>query len=105
MKAALHVLHYIHFTHSYGISFTTDDTTPMHSYVHFPPSTDVEAYDDAVAPKSGSSNTLLVYSIACWGFQSRSFIADGTLLPLFKFCSMNGGIIVKNCSPIGWLGE
>jgi hypothetical protein len=27
------------------------------------------------------------------------------LLPLFKFSSMNGGIILKNGGPIGWIGE
>jgi hypothetical protein len=50
MKAALYVLHYIHSTHDYGISFTSEDTAPMHSYVHYPPSSDVEAYDDAIPP-------------------------------------------------------
>ena len=44
MKAALYALHYIHSMHDYGISFTSDAVTPMHCYVHFPPSTDIEAY-------------------------------------------------------------
>jgi len=43
MKAALYALHYIHSTHDYGISFTSDSVAPMHSYIHFPPSSDVEA--------------------------------------------------------------
>jgi hypothetical protein len=34
MKAALYVLHYIHSTHNYGISFTLDSVSPMHSYIH-----------------------------------------------------------------------
>jgi len=105
MKAALYVLHYIHSTHDYGISFTSNDTTPMHSYVHFPPSTDAEAYDDAIPPKLGSSNTILAYSDACWGSQLGNLVADGTLLPLFKFRSMNGGIVFKNGGPLGWLVE
>ncbi len=67
MKAALYVLHYIHSMHDYGISFTSDNTTPMHSYVHFPPSTDTEAYDDTIPPTLASSNTLLVYNNTCWG--------------------------------------
>ena len=75
----------------------------MHSYVHFPPSTDTEAYDDAVPPTLASSNTLLAYSDACWGSQLGSFVANGTFLPLYKFCSMNGGIVFKNGGPIGWL--
>ena len=105
MKAALYVLHYIHSTHDYGISFTSNDTAPMHSYVHFPPSSDAEAYDDAVPPKLSSSNTILAYSDACWGSQLGSSVADGTLLPRFKFRSMNGGIIFKNGGPLGWLWE
>ena len=105
MKAALYVLHYIHSTHDYGISYTSQDTAPMHSYIHYPPSSDVEAYDDAIPPSMGSSNTLSAYSDACWGSQLGSSVADGTLLPLFKFRSMNGGIIFKNGGPLGWLGE
>ena len=77
----------------------------MHSYIHYPPSSDVEAYDDAIPPSMGSSNTLSAYSDACWGSQLGSSVADGTLLPLFKFRSMNGGIIFKNGGPLGWLGE
>jgi hypothetical protein len=37
MKAALYALHYIHSTHDYGISFTSEDVAPMHSYVHHQP--------------------------------------------------------------------
>jgi hypothetical protein len=105
MKAALYVLHYIHSTHDYGISFTSANTAPMHSYVHFPPSTHAKAYNDAIPPTLASSNTLSAYSDACWGSQLGSSVADGTLLPLFKFRSMNGGIIFKNGGPVGWLGD
>jgi hypothetical protein len=105
MKAALYVLHYIHSTHDYGISFTSEDIAPMHSYIHYPPSSNVEAYDDAIPPSLGSANTLSAYSDACWGSQLGSSVADGTLLPLFKFRSMNGSIIFKNGGPLGWLGE
>ena len=105
MNAGLYVLHYIHFTHDYGISFTSDDTAPMQSYVHYPPPSDTEAYEDAIPPKLGSSNQLSAYSNACWGSQLGSSVADGTLLPLFKFRSMNGGIVFKNASPFGWLGD
>jgi hypothetical protein len=105
MKAALYMLHYIHSTHNYGISFTSTDTALMHSYVHFPPSTNTEAYNDAIPPTLASSNTLLAYSDACWGSQLGSSAANGTLLPLFKFCSMNGGIVFKNGGAVGWLGD
>jgi len=105
MKAALYVLHYIHLTHYYGISFTSEDTAPMHSYVHYPPSSDVEACDDVIPLKLESLNTISAYSNACWGSQLGSLVANGTLLLLFKFCSMNGGIVFKNGGPLGWLGE
>jgi hypothetical protein len=58
MKAALNILHYIHSTHDYGISFTSNDAAPMHSYVHYPPSSDAEAYKDAIPPTKSSANTL-----------------------------------------------
>jgi hypothetical protein len=67
MKAALYALHYIHSTHDYGISFTLEDVAPMHSYVHYPPSTDIEAYEDAIPPTLTNSSTLSAYSDACWG--------------------------------------
>jgi hypothetical protein len=65
MKAALYALYYIHSTHNFGILFTLDDIAPMPSYVHFPPSTDIEAYNDVVPCKLGCSNTLSAYSDAC----------------------------------------
>jgi hypothetical protein len=105
MKSALYMLHYIHFTCDYGISFTSKDMAPMHFYIHFPPSTNVEAYTDAIPPKFSMTRTLLAYSDACWGLQIGHAVTEGTLLPLFKFQSMNGGIIFKNSGPIGWLGE
>jgi hypothetical protein len=90
MKAALYAFHYIHSTHDYGISFTSDSVAPMHSYIHFPPSTNVEAYTDALPPTLTNSSTLLSYSDVCWGLQIGNVVADGTLLPLFKFRSMTG---------------
>ena len=105
MKAALYVLQYIHSTHDYGICFTLDDVEPMHSYIHYPPATNVEAYDNALPPSPGRSDTLSTYSDACWGLQLGSAVAYGTLLLLFKFCSMSGGIIFRNGGPLSWLGE
>ncbi len=77
----------------------------MHSFIHFPPSTDAEAHEDAVPPKPVNSSTLSAYSDACWGSQIGSAVADGTLLLLFKFHSMNGSIIFCNGGPVGWIGE
>jgi hypothetical protein len=85
MKAALYVLHYIHSTHDFRISFTSKDVAPMHSYVHFPPSTDAKAYNDAIPPSLVSSNTIFAYSNACSGSQLGSSVANGTLLSLYKF--------------------
>jgi hypothetical protein len=65
----------------------------MHSFIHFPTSTDNKVYNDAIPPKPVNSSTLLAYSDACWGSQIGSAVNDGTLLPLLKFRSMNGGII------------
>jgi hypothetical protein len=53
IKAALYALHYIHSTHNYGISFTSDGVAPMHSYIHYPPPMDTEAYNDAILPTLG----------------------------------------------------
>ncbi len=39
------------------------------------------------------------------GVPSWAALADGTLLPLFKFRSMNGGIVFKNAGPLVWLGD
>ncbi len=105
MKLALYALHYIHSTYNYGISFTSENMAPMHSYIHYPPSTNVEAYTDAFPQNLSMMRTILAYSNACWGSQIRNAVAEGTLLPLFKFQSMNGGIVFKNSGPIGWLGK
>jgi hypothetical protein len=105
MKAALNALHHIHSTHDYGISFTSDDIGPMHSFIHYPPPTDVQAYIDARPPKPTNSSALSSYSYAFWGSQFGSAVANGTLLPLFKFRSMSGGIVFKNGGPLGWLSE
>jgi hypothetical protein len=105
MKAALYALHYIHSTYDYGISFTSKALALMHSYIHHPPLTDIKAYMDAMLPTPSTTPTISTYSNACWGSQIGNAVAEGTLLPLFKFRRMNGGIIFHNGGPIGWLGE
>jgi hypothetical protein len=37
--------------------------------------------------------------------QTGSAVSDGTLLPLFKFRSIRGGIVFKNGGPLGWISE
>jgi hypothetical protein len=85
MKAALYALHYIHSTHDYGISFTLEDVVPMHSYVDYPPSTNIEAYEDAIPPTPTNSSTLSAYSNACWGLQNLVL----RLLMVLSFLSSN----------------
>ncbi len=101
-KAALYALHYIHSTHDYGITFTSSITSPIHSYVHFPTSSDVEAYTDAIPPSREKGAPLTSYSDA-WGSQIGSAVRNGTLLPLFKFRSMSGGVVFRQGGPLSWL--
>jgi hypothetical protein len=102
MKAALYALHYIHSTYDYGITFTSSTISPIHIYVHFPDPSDVEAYTDAIPPSQSNCAPLTAYSDACWGSQLGSAVRDGTLLPLFKFQSMSGGIVFRQGRPLSW---
>jgi hypothetical protein len=102
MKAALYALHYVHSTYDYGITFTSSITSPIHTYVHFPTPTDVEAYTDATPPSQTNCAPLTTYSDACWGSQIGSAVRDGTLLPLFKFRSMSGGVVFWQGRPLSW---
>ena len=65
MKAALHVLHYIHSTHDHGIHYTLSATDPVHTFVHFPDSVDVKAYTDAKPSSPSHSSPLTSYSDTC----------------------------------------
>jgi hypothetical protein len=102
MKAALYALHYIHSTHDYGITFTSSVTSPVHTYIHFLTPSDVEAYTDAIPPSQTNCAPLTAYSYACWGSQIGSAVRDGTLLPLFKFWSMSGGVVIRQGGPLLW---
>jgi hypothetical protein len=102
MRAAIYALHYIHSTHDYGITFTSSITSPIHTYVHFPDSSDVEAYTDAIPPSRTKCAPLTSYSDANWGSQLGSAVRDGTLLPLFKFRSMSGGVVFRQGGPLSW---
>jgi hypothetical protein len=103
MKAAFHVLHYIHSTHDHGIHYTSLATDPVHTFVRFPDSLDVEAYTDAKPPSPSHSSPLISYSDVCWGSQIGSAIHEGTLLLLFKCRSTSGGIIFRQGGPIAWI--
>jgi hypothetical protein len=91
--------------HNYGISFTSDNIRSTHSFIHYLPSMDVEAYNNTTPPKPTNSSNLSSYSNACWGLQIGSVVEDGNLLPLFKFRSMSSGIVFKNGGPLGWLSK
>ena len=82
MKAALYALHYIHSTHDYGISFTSDSVAPMHCYIHFPPSTDVEAYTDALPPTPTTSSTL---SLTATRVGVRRLVMLSLTVPFFLY--------------------
>jgi hypothetical protein len=69
MKSALYALNSIHSTYNYNITFTSDGVVPMHSYIHYPPSTNVKAYTNEIPPKLSNSNIISSYSDACWGSQ------------------------------------
>ncbi len=71
--------------------------------MHFPDSSDVEAYTDAKPPSPSHLSPLTSYSNACWGSQIGSAVRDGTLLPLFKCRSMSGGITFRQGGPIAWI--
>ena len=103
IQAALYALHYIHSTHDHGITFSSATTAPINTYVHFPNSMDVKAYSDAKPPSAAHCAPITKYSDACWGSQIGLAICDSTLLPLFKFRSMSGGIIFRQGRPIAWL--
>jgi hypothetical protein len=103
MKAALYALHYVHSTYDYGITFTSSVTSPIHTYVHFPTPSDVEAYTDAIPPSQTNCAPLTAYSDACWGSQIGYAVRDSTLLPLFKFRSMSGGVVFRQGRPLSWM--
>jgi hypothetical protein len=105
MKAALYTLHYIHSMHNYGISFTSNNNASMYSFIHYPSTTDVEAYTDATPSTANNSSSLSSYSDACWGLQIGNAVANGTLFPLFKFRNMSSNIVFKNSGPLGWLSK
>jgi hypothetical protein len=100
MKAALYALHYVHSTYDYGITFTSSVTSPIHIYIHFPAPSDMEAYTDAIPPSPTNCVPLTAYSNTCWGSQLGSAICNGTLLPLFKFLSMSGGVVFQQGGPL-----
>jgi hypothetical protein len=57
-NAALYALHYIHSTIDYGFSFTSAAQVPLHTFMSFPPPSDMEAYHDAIPPSPSQHHRL-----------------------------------------------
>ncbi|EJK48260.1 hypothetical protein THAOC_32961 [Thalassiosira oceanica] len=75
----------------------------MHSHVHFPDSSDKEAYGmEARPPTARNQHLLTTYSDACWGAQFGNTLADGAQVELFKYRSMSGYILFRCGGPISW---
>ncbi len=102
-NAALFVLHYIHSTIDYGITFTSTEFSPLHTYMFYPHASDTEAYGNATPPKHNQHHHLTTYNNACWGSQLGNAVREGIQLPLFKFQSMSAGaIVMRSGGPISW---
>ena len=104
-NAALYALHYIHSTIDYGFTFTSTARAPLHTFLSFPPSSDTEAYSDALPPSPSQHHRLSTYSDACWGSQLGNAVRKGIQLPLFKFRSMSGAVVMRSGGPIAWKAE
>jgi hypothetical protein len=61
------MLHYIHSTIDYSIWFTYTKLALLHTYMHFPHSSNTEAYTDALPPKPNYHHWFTTYNKACWG--------------------------------------
>jgi hypothetical protein len=101
----LSITHYIHSTINYGIMFTSAEQSPLHSCMLFPASLDTEAYTDASPPSNNQNHRLTTYSDACWGSQLGNAVREGIQLPLFKFRSMSGAIVMQSGGPLVWKAE
>ena len=102
MKAALYVLHYIHSTHDFGITFSSRPQQPIHMYLHQPDASDIEAFTDAVPLKKGREHHLITYIATYWGSQMGNAIPHGVTIPLFKFQNMSDDIFYRMGGHILW---
>ncbi len=85
--------------------FTSAKQGPLHTYMLFPASSDTEAYTDAIPPSKDQHHRLTTYSDACWGSQLGNAVRKGIQLPLLKFCSMSGAIVMKSGGPLMWKAD
>jgi hypothetical protein len=82
--------------------FTSTEQSPLHTYMSFPASSDTEAYMDAIPPSNNQHHCLTTYSDACWGSQLGNTVQEGIQLPLFKFRSMSGAIVMQSGGLLVW---
>ena len=82
--------------------FTSKAQVPLHTFMSFPSFLDTEAYTGALPPSPNQHHCLSTYSNACWGSQLGNAVQEGIQLPLFKFCSMSGAVVMQSGSPIAW---
>jgi hypothetical protein len=104
-NAALYVLHYIHSTINYGITFTSKESSALHAYMFYPHTSDTEAYSNSIPPNYHQHHHLTTYIDACWGSQLGNAVQEGIQLPLFKFQSMSCAIVMCSGGPISWKAE
>jgi hypothetical protein len=71
----------------------------------YPHASDTKAYTDALPPETNQHHRLTTYSVACWGSQLSNAVWEGIQLPLFKFRSMSGAIIMCSSGPISWKAD
>jgi hypothetical protein len=101
-NAALYVLHYIHSTIDYKITFTSKESSALHNYMFYPHASNTQTYNNTIPPKHHQHHRLTTYSDACWGSQLRNAVQEVIQLPLFEFQSMSGAIVMRSGSPISW---
>ncbi len=89
----------------YGFTFTSKECGPLHSFMSFPPPSDTDAYTNAIPPSKDQHHCLTTYSNVCWGSQLGHAVREGIQLPLFKFRSMSGAIIMRSSGPIAWKAD
>jgi hypothetical protein len=85
--------------------FTSAEHSPLHTYMSFPASLDTEAYTDAIPPSKDQHHHLTTYSDTCWGSQLGNAVQEGIQLPLFKFRSMSGAIVMQSGGPLAWKAD
>ena len=67
--------------------------------------TNMEAFEDAVAPTPGQSHRITTYTDANWESQIGNALRKGTPVALFKLRSMSGAMAFRMNGPMAWKTE